>query len=251
MATTGAGGLFSWANVLAIRAAGVAPSWSQQVVADRTSASFPGYAEEPALDNPSLGISVDGSQATGLDIRLRENPTTRTMRVSLDTTFDTTSDYRVVVDGTNNNVSGTYADWETAVDAIIAGVADADVTLSREGEGDDSILLVQTVAQDDLSFNFVVTSGTTAVIISADAASGNLEFWSIKRGTGRNPYWGAEENGTYSLTSKGVKGPILDTSQTAQLYCYADLTGVTGDGGSVIPTAVILLGPSTSQESEI
>lgn len=234
-------GAFEWANALAIRAAGVAPEWVQQTA----------YDSAPAADNASLGVSVDGALTTGIDVRCRDNPTTRRMVVSV-TSFDGTGTYTATINGTPYPTSGApYADAEALFDDVVTELAaEALVQAVRTGTGDDAILTVTSVAEADLSYGFT-GDATDVFVVEADAAGADLKFYSIKRGTNPNPYWGAEVNGEYTLDAEGVKGPLLDTSQTARLYCYADASGVAGDGTEVVQTVVILFGPSFGLTSEV
>jgi hypothetical protein len=231
-----AGGEFIWANQLAILIAGAAPEWVQQTT----------YLDVPTTAGE--GVDVRGALITGIDIRTRLVPTSRSMVISATTFVGDGTSYDIQVNGTTYSGTGTYATAEELFDDLVvemAAIVGTLVTATVSGTGNDAVLTVATIDTDDVSYGFV-GDGTDEFIVEADCISAVLDFYSLQNGSNPTGYWSYNDSSTFSLTVKGLTGPRVNTSQCSRMYCHATPTGHVDDGTEVVQTVQIYFGPSFS-----
>lgn len=189
---------------LAVLTAGRNPAWSELTFLGDGLTADPPSSVAAAFD---CRIANDRS-ATGLranyEVRLRENPNFRTVRVSFPI-FDAATTYETTVNG------NLYSDSDTTKALVIAGLAsaisagEADVTAVVDPNDSEKLLITGDIYAD---FTIVLgtTGGTGTISMVADATTVTFQFWALAKGRTLFSWLSEHED---SFSDNVVTGPLL------------------------------------------
>jgi hypothetical protein len=156
---------FQKANFLAILFGARRPEWK-----------VPASTGVPAT--ATAGVPIAGAVKTYVWIQSREELHRRTVRIAI--AFDGTTTYEVTIGAFQVDTTGD-TDIETTIDAMVSDInsdvdASALVVASREGSGDDSVLLLKGVGPADYAVAVGTTGGTGTITITREDAT-DVDAW--------------------------------------------------------------------------
>lgn len=225
---------------------------------------------------PTSGVAISGRMALFVLPGLRSDPFRRTCYVVV-STLDLTANYTLTINGNNVTVNGPFDDledlmttWAAAVnaDVTVGAIVTADAWSGYDGT-EEFVLRVRGTGDyygvDALTYTFTASATGTAVLsLSAEAESAEMRLYAQP---GHTPIGGSSDaDGSASVAWReiaaatatglaryaiGTGGMCLraDCSGIGRIAAIlVDVTGVTGDGGSVTQIARVDLTPC-AQES--
>ncbi|MFU8802634.1 MAG: hypothetical protein ACNA8W_02385 [Bradymonadaceae bacterium] len=178
-------GAFELLNRLGILSIGRRPEWKTPA-----STGIP--------TSPTAGVSIAGAVKTMVWLECREELHRRTARVTI--TNDAATTYTVTIGG-NAVATGGEATLEATIDAMVEDIntdvdAGALVVASREGAGDDSVLLLRGAGSADYTLTVGAETGSGTIDFTADATTAEVWVYLYADGIGDKPEgWAIAKDG--------------------------------------------------------